>query len=66
MFTDRSEQNGRCPTFWEGNITNNTWKIINGTFIPSKGDLNYMMLSSTDFIGEDAYVVFDWIRIWEE
>ena len=66
MFTDRSEQNGRCPTFWEGNITNNTWKIINGTFIPSKSDLNYMMLSSTDFIGEDAYVVFDWIRIWEE
>ncbi len=66
-FADKSAINSICPLLHTiRGFQNDTWMIISGTYIPETDVLKYIMVVSTDFTGNDPYICFDWIRIWED
>ncbi len=67
MLSDKAAQDSACPTLQNLNeYGNDAWAIVTGTYAATRDTLKYVMLSSTDFTGNDPYICFDWIRIWEE
>lgn len=43
-----------------------TWQRIQGQFFCTIDGMKYLMLSSTDFLGQGAMLSFEWIRIYEK
>ncbi|MCM1103727.1 MAG: glycosyltransferase [Clostridium sp.] len=67
MLSDKISEGARFINLTSfATSTFNGWMNLTGSFYAREGFWRNMMLASTDFIGKDPWVCFDWIRIWEE
>lgn len=67
MLSDKISEGARFINLTSfATSTFNGWMNLTGSFYAREGFWKNMMLASTDFIGKDPWVCFDWIRIWEE
>lgn len=64
MLSDSAKQGSKSTIITTTSVFDK-WTRITGTFTCSMDNLNYLMLASTDFIGNNSLISFDWIRITE-
>ena len=66
LLADKIRSDATCAEIYRiTNIKNDKWMIINTEFTVAADQYSNIMLSSTDFSGNDSYMCYDWIRIWE-